>query len=113
LVFQSSLSRALENAAPFFISTLLADGLACKHGSGLCMEIGRTTRRFRDKKWTGWLKRVSVGHSPALSFRRLDRGSMLWSQFSAIFANFLRFPPIFGEKIGVFLKNQVYDQLFA
>jgi hypothetical protein len=27
--------------------------------------------------------------------------------------NFLRFLPIFGEKIGVFLKNQCYDQNFA
>jgi hypothetical protein len=26
--------------------------------------------------------------------------------------NFLRFFPIFGEKIGVFLKYQCYDQLF-
>jgi hypothetical protein len=28
-------------------------------------------------------------------------------------SNFLRFSPIFGEKIGVFLKNQCYDQNFA
>jgi hypothetical protein len=27
--------------------------------------------------------------------------------------NFLRFSPIFGEKIGVFLKNQCYDQSFG
>jgi hypothetical protein len=27
--------------------------------------------------------------------------------------NFLRFSPIFGKKIGVFLKNQCYDQNFA
>jgi hypothetical protein len=27
--------------------------------------------------------------------------------------NFLRFSTIFGEKIGVFLKNQRYDQIFA
>jgi hypothetical protein len=27
--------------------------------------------------------------------------------------NFLRFLPIFGEKIGVFLKNQRYDLNFA
>jgi hypothetical protein len=27
--------------------------------------------------------------------------------------HFLRFLPIFGEKIGVFLKNQCYDQNFA
>jgi hypothetical protein len=27
--------------------------------------------------------------------------------------NFLRFLPIFGENIGVFLKNQCYDQLFS
>jgi S-adenosylmethionine:tRNA-ribosyltransferase-isomerase (queuine synthetase) len=27
--------------------------------------------------------------------------------------NFLRFSTIFGEKIGVFLKNQCYDQIFA
>jgi hypothetical protein len=27
--------------------------------------------------------------------------------------NFLRFFPIFGEKIGVFLKYQCYDQLFS
>jgi hypothetical protein len=26
--------------------------------------------------------------------------------------NFLRFSPIFGEKIGVFLENQCYDQFF-
>jgi hypothetical protein len=26
--------------------------------------------------------------------------------------NFLRFSTIFGEKIGVFLKNQCYDQFF-
>jgi hypothetical protein len=37
-------------------------------------------------------------------------GSMFWSQFSAIFDNFLT---IFGEKNGVFLKNQCYDQNFA
>jgi hypothetical protein len=29
---------------------------------------------------------------------------MLWSQFSAIFAN---------ENIGAFLKNQCYDQIFS
>jgi hypothetical protein len=33
-------------------------------------------------------------------------GSMLWSQFSASFANF-------DEKIGVFLKNQCYDHCFS
>jgi hypothetical protein len=33
-------------------------------------------------------------------------GSMLWSQFTAIFDNF-------WLKIGVFLKNQCYDQNFA
>jgi hypothetical protein len=27
--------------------------------------------------------------------------------------NFLRFLPIFGEKIGFFLQNQCYDQIFA
>jgi hypothetical protein len=27
--------------------------------------------------------------------------------------NFLRFLPIFGEQIGVFLKNQCYDHFFA
>jgi hypothetical protein len=27
--------------------------------------------------------------------------------------NFLRFLTIFGEKIGVFLKNQWYDQIFT
>jgi hypothetical protein len=27
--------------------------------------------------------------------------------------NFLRFLAIFDEKIGVFLKNQCYDQIFA
>jgi hypothetical protein len=32
---------------------------------------------------------------------------MLWSQFSAIFDNFQ------PKKIGVFLKNQCYDQIFA
>jgi hypothetical protein len=32
-----------------------------------------------------------------------DQGSTLLSQFSAIFDNF-------AEKIGVFLKNQCYDQ---
>jgi hypothetical protein len=27
--------------------------------------------------------------------------------------NFLRFFPIFGEKFGVFLENQCYDQFFS
>jgi hypothetical protein len=27
--------------------------------------------------------------------------------------NFLRFLPIFSEKIGIFLKNQCYDNFFA
>jgi hypothetical protein len=27
--------------------------------------------------------------------------------------NFRRFSPIFGEKIGVILKNECYDQIFA
>jgi hypothetical protein len=27
--------------------------------------------------------------------------------------NFLRFLPFFGENIGVFLKNQCYDQFFS
>jgi hypothetical protein len=35
------------------------------------------------------------------------QGSMLWSQFSAIFINFS------AKKIGVFLKDQCYDQNFA
>jgi hypothetical protein len=35
-----------------------------------------------------------------------DQGSMLWSQFSAIFGNF-------RQKIGAFLKNQCYDQIFS
>jgi hypothetical protein len=40
-------------------------------------------------------------------------------QFSAIFANFRRFLPIFGDlgnfwrKIGIVLKNQCYDPNFA
>jgi hypothetical protein len=47
---------------------------------------------------------------------------MGWAEFWAFFPkliwgryydhNFLRFSPIFGEKIGVFLKYQCYDQLF-
>jgi hypothetical protein len=37
---------------------------------------------------------------------RLRPGSMLWSQFSAIFANF-------RQKIGVFLKNQCCDPNFV
>jgi hypothetical protein len=39
-------------------------------------------------------------------FSQTHQGSMLLSQFSAIFDNFRR-------KIGVFLKNQCYDQNFA
>jgi hypothetical protein len=35
-----------------------------------------------------------------------DQGSMLWSQFSAIFANFRR-------KTVVFLQNQFYDQIYS
>jgi hypothetical protein len=38
--------------------------------------------------------------------RQGDQVSMLWSQFSAIFANFWR-------KIGGFLKNPCYDENFA
>jgi hypothetical protein len=60
----------------------------------------------------------------------IKMGSMLWSQFSAIFDNFgrkigvflknqchdhnfLRFSTIFGEKIGVFLKTNVMITIFA
>jgi hypothetical protein len=39
-------------------------------------------------------------------FTQAHLGSMLWSQFSAIFANFRR-------KIVVFLENQCYNQNFA
>jgi hypothetical protein len=39
-------------------------------------------------------------------FIHLDRGSMLWSQFSTIFANFLR-------KWRFLIKNQRYDQINA
>jgi hypothetical protein len=49
---------------------------------------GRVRRRFSGKRKQG------------------DQGSMLRSQFSAIFANFRR-------QIGVFLKYQCYDQLFS
>jgi hypothetical protein len=44
-------------------------------------------------------------------------GSMLWSQFSAIFDNFLQFSTIFRDfrqfsaKYGVFLKNQCYGHI--
>jgi hypothetical protein len=37
---------------------------------------------------------------------------MLWAQFSAIFDNFLRILQFSAKKIGVFLKNQCYDQIF-
>jgi hypothetical protein len=40
------------------------------------------------------------------SYTEHDQGSMLWSQFSAIFDNF-------RQKIGVFLKNQCYDHNFC
>jgi hypothetical protein len=36
----------------------------------------------------------------------LNLGSMLWSQFSAVFDNF-------RQKNGIFLKNYRYDQNFA
>jgi hypothetical protein len=36
-----------------------------------------------------------------------DQGSMLYDH------NFRRFWPIFGDKIGVFLKKHCYDQIFA
>jgi hypothetical protein len=60
-----------------------------------------------------------------------DLGSMFWSQFSAIFANFLRknwpffsktnilitifcdFRQSSAKKIGIHLKNQCYDQILA
>jgi hypothetical protein len=35
-----------------------------------------------------------------------------WSWGRCYDHNFLRFLPIFGEKIGVFLKKQCYDQFF-
>jgi hypothetical protein len=38
-------------------------------------------------------------------------GSVAWGR--CYDHNFLRFATIFGEKIGVFLKNQCYDQYFA
>jgi hypothetical protein len=44
-------------------------------------------------------------------------GKTFWVIFSLTHLgydhNFLRFLPIFGEKIGVCLKNQRYDQMFA
>jgi hypothetical protein len=45
-------------------------------------------------------------NAPKLYFFESELGSMLWSQFSAIFASFLR-------KNGVFLKNQCYDQILG
>jgi hypothetical protein len=38
----------------------------------------------------------------------------IWSPWGRCYDhNFLRFSTIFGEKIGAFLKNQCYDQLFS
>jgi hypothetical protein len=57
---------------------------------------------FLDKNPT-YVNRGSTWHY--IFFADYQR-SMLWSQFSAFFANFQR-------KIGVFLKIQCYDQKFA
>jgi hypothetical protein len=46
----------------------------------------------------------------------LNDGSLVLSaqqKFSSTGHNFRRFLTIFGEKIGVFLQNQCYDQNFA
>jgi hypothetical protein len=37
-------------------------------------------------------------------------GSMLWSQFSPIFAHFRPFSPIFGEKIGIIRIKHKHKQ---
>jgi hypothetical protein len=46
---------------------------------------------------SGWIK---------AALKAWLQGSVLWSQFSAIFPNFRR-------KIGGFLKNQCYDENFV
>jgi hypothetical protein len=53
-------------------------------------------------------RRIRARNGPLLkkAAQQCDEGSMLWSQFSAIFANFWR-------KNCVFLKNQSYDNIFS
>jgi hypothetical protein len=51
-------------------------------------------------------KIIEVDQYNHLATQQTNLGSMLWSQFSAIFANF-------WQKIGVFLKNQCHDSNFT
>jgi hypothetical protein len=47
------------------------------------------------------------------SYKSIVRVSVRVTRGRCYDHNFLRFSTIFGEKIGVFLKNQCYDQNFA
>jgi hypothetical protein len=70
----------------------------------------------------GWGGRWGWIHVYVSNLTISSRGRCLCSERSCVTLtnwggcydhNFLRFLPIFGKKIGVFLKNQCYDQNFA
>jgi hypothetical protein len=85
------------------------------------MDWTRRRRKTQDKSKFGHAKlEVAIIRSEKFSFKHYKPGVDVmitifcdFRQFSAIFDNFLRFSTIFGEKIGVFLKNQCYDQNLA
>jgi hypothetical protein len=62
-----------------------------------------------------WRSTIKRGSDCSYGKKRLRRLNATQSdQIGRLYDhNFLRFSTIFGEKIGVFLKNQRYDQNFA
>jgi hypothetical protein len=79
-------------------------GLASRRSVRMWIEFrpyighGFARRRCNDSRFLTWVK-------------LLDKAQRIWGRCHDF--KFLRFSPIFGEKIGVFLKHQCYDQIFA
>jgi hypothetical protein len=72
-------------------------------------------KNYHPKTWQDLISRPA---SPQTTRTRCRQGSPFFLHFKPTWGrcydhNFLLFFPIFGGKIGVFLKKQCYDQNFA
>jgi hypothetical protein len=96
----TQLGRVINIKFVFHVKKPIMTSLHWRHWHKL-MPGWTVSRSLFSKTPTSWsLSSISTRRP----FRYL--GSMLWSQFYAIFANFL-------QKLAFFLKNQCYDQIFA